>query len=115
MSIAPGSSRPRPWWCKLGADFATVSFRTWGVLDQGCSYSILAGREKCRHLGGVNRINHGSNSCTRRITVVEMGKQTFAPRSVKEIDALDGVMAMAADESCIQYKMLNISFKGPAV
>ncbi|MGC8659380.1 MAG: tRNA uridine-5-carboxymethylaminomethyl(34) synthesis enzyme MnmG [Desulfomonilaceae bacterium] len=33
---------------------------------------------------------------------------------VKEIDALGGQMAIAADKSCIQYKLLGVS-KGPAV
>ena len=33
---------------------------------------------------------------------------------VREIDTLGGQMAIAADETCIQYKRLNAS-KGPAV
>ena len=32
-------------------------------------------------------------------------KRTF----VKEIDALDGIMAKATDRSCIQFRMLNSS------
>lgn len=80
-----------------------------GAGHAGCEAACASARMKAKTLlitPGESTI--GVMGCNSSIGGV--GKGTI----VKEIDALDGVMAIAADRSCIHYKMLNVS-KGPAV
>ena len=75
-----------------GCEAATASART------GANTLLITPKES--DLGAM-----GCNS-----SIGGVGKGTI----VKEIDALDGIMGIAADKACIHYKMLNLS-KGPAV
>ena len=75
----------------------------------GCEAAAACARLKVKTLLITpEKSNIGAMGCNSSIGGI--GKGTI----VKEIDALDGIMAIAADASCIHYKMLNMS-KGPAV
>ncbi|MCV2526281.1 MAG: tRNA uridine-5-carboxymethylaminomethyl(34) synthesis enzyme MnmG [Candidatus Lightella neohaematopini] len=77
--------------------------------NAGIEAALVASRLLCKTILLTNNINKiGSLSCNPSIGGV--GKSHL----VKEIDALDGIMARAADLSGIQFRILNRS-KGPAV
>ena len=80
-----------------------------GAGHAGCEAACVSARMKVNTLLITpEKSNIGVMGCNSSIGGI--GKGTI----VKEVDALDGVMAIAADRSCIHYKMLNVS-KGPAV
>ncbi len=75
----------------------------------GCESAAAAARMGAKTALLTHKLDTiGAMSCNPAIGGLGKG------HLVKEIDALDGIMARVTDQACIQYRLLNAS-KGPAV
>jgi len=80
-----------------------------GAGHAGCEAALAAARMNAKTaLFTINKTKIAQMSCNPAIGGLAKGQL------VREIDALGGEMAKAADATCIQFKVLN-STKGPAV
>jgi len=86
----------------------------YAVIVIGAGHAGIEAALACARMGQktalftINKDKIGEMSCNPAIGGLAKGQL------VREIDALGGEMAKAADQTCIQFKVLNIK-KGPAV